>query len=129
MSKADKKLGKIKPKEKQYKDRPRGKKKPKKDTRSYEEKNYVCPFCDSYLGKMYPDKNHYFFEGNSPYIKMNRNINKFCSKCSAFEVIKACPCCHRDTWFKPDDKTVTTGEYRHFRLYSGCNFQGRKLIR
>lgn len=129
MSKSDKRLGKVKPKEKPLvREAPvHGKRKPKKDKRPWEEKYHCCPFCFSTLEKIDKTKGWWDFKsaGNGLYSTMVDNWCKKCDMCGAFEVPKACPSCHRDTWFKPDegDSSVTKGEYRHYK--HGCGFCGR----
>jgi hypothetical protein len=127
MSKSDKKLGKIKPKEKPLlREVPvHGKKKPKKDKRPWADTYHTCPFCFSTLEKIDPTKDWWYFKPSKHYglCQMVDNYAKKCDMCGAFEVPNACPSCHRDTWFKPDDTTCTKGEYKHYK--HGCGFSGR----
>ena len=130
MTKADKKLGKIKLKEKELKSEvpTHGKKKKKKDPKSWEKKSHGCPFCGELLGKIRPDKPYWYLETvpNTCWAVPVENEETICSKCGAFAVEKACPACHRDTWFLPDDKTCTTGIYKHHKF--DCGFTGRLKI-
>ena len=120
MSKFEKKIGKPKPKDKLIKDRPiPGKKKPKKDKRTWEEKYFACPFC----GAMIPEVPQPLGQRS---LWMYRE--SVCPNCKAFEVEDGCPSCHRTTWFKPDDKTLTTGEYAHYVQRFNCGFRGRRLM-
>lgn len=127
MTKADKKLGKVKPKYTPLKSEVsnRGKRKPKKDKRPWQEKYHVCPFCSSPLQKIDKTKEWWYikFEPGKVYGLMVDNMETVCRVCGASEVPDSCPSCHRDTWFKPDDKTCTTGEYKHDK--HGCGFSGR----
>ena len=129
MSKEEKKMGKIKPKEQPLVNDVcnRNKKKSKKNKRPWQETHYTCPFCDTYLGKIDPSKEIYYFvtAKGSGFSRMVDNISTTCVKCGAFEIKDACPSCHRDTWFKPDDSTCTLGEYKHSKRYLGCGFVGR----
>lgn len=131
MTKADKKMGLVKKKYKPQPETPRhwpkATKKPmqKKDKRPWEEKYYACPFCGVYLGKIDTTKHHNYIDSKRQGGYLVDNVNKKCANCRAFEMVKACPCCHQTTWFKPEDSSITTGEYRHARMF-GCGFVGRK---
>jgi len=135
MSKSEKKMGIIKPKE-----RPlvkevcnKNKKKPKKDKRPWQDKYYVCPFCDTPLGKIDEKENFMYFRTvpGKPYSTMIDNVSTTCVKCGAFEVKNACPSCHRETWFLPDDDgKCEMGEYRHSKRQAmGCGFSGRLKLK
>ena len=129
MTKADKKLGIVKPKHKPLvHDAPiHGKRKPKKDKRKWEDKYYICPFCACTLNKIDPTQGRYIFKSvpGAGYGTMENNTEKACNNCGAFEIKAACPSCHRDVWFKPDgdDKTCSKGEYKHYK--HGCGFASR----
>ena len=124
--KADKKMGIEKAKYKPLPHRVPSRKKKRKDKKPWQETYHICPFCSEYLGKIEPDKPHWYVKNTGRgYGVSVDNVNTKC-KCGAFEVPNSCPCCKRDTWFLPDDGTITTGVYAHNR---GCGFKGRKLLR
>ena len=130
MSKEEKKLGIVKPKEKPIvREVPvHGKRKPKKDKRPWESKYYACPFCETPLGKLDIKENFMYFRSvpGKCYSTMIDNVSTTCVQCGAFEVNNACPSCHRDVWFKPDDRSCTLGEYKHSKRQAmGCGFSGR----
>ena len=130
MTKADKKSGITKKKYRPHPDDPKHlsskKYKPKKEKKPWVETWYVCPFCDSYLGKIEQDKPHGYIQSvPGKYGHWVDNTKTSCDSCKAFEVHNACPCCKRNTWFKPDDKTLTTGFYKHDNK-RGCGFYGRR---
>ncbi len=91
---------------------------------------YTCPFCRVYLGKIDETKDHWYIKNHpdKDYGVSCDNVNTVCKNCRAFEVKDSCPSCKRDTWFKADDETLTTGEYAHDKK-SGCSFRGRKIIK
>ena len=120
MTKEEKRLGIEKPKHRlQKRERIRGKRKPRKDKRSWEERFFVCPFCGAYIPPAPSEKDEWW--------KFRRLTT--CSNCQAFEVVNACPSCRRTTWYLPDDGEFTKGEYRHVKWggFGFCSFRGRKL--
>ena len=121
MSKFEKNIGKPKLKDVPLDEtRPiPGKRKKSEDKRTWEERLYVCPFCGGFIPPMpQKEKARHFWSWER---------ERVCPTCKAFRIEDACPACKRDTWFKPDDTTITTGEYAH-AWGSGCGFRGRKLV-
>jgi len=124
VSKEEKKLGKIKPKELPLDEDKRipNKRKPKLkslDKRTWEERRYTCPFCGGYIPPLprpetEPKRFFWSFERI-----------KHCPTCGAFEVKDGCPACKHNTWVKPDDNTFMNGIYSH-AWEQGCGFKGRK---
>jgi len=139
MTKADKKMGipKAKYDPKKNKDSNRKtKKKPNKDKRPWQETYYTCPFCNHYLGKIDPTKEHWYIEstGKGYGISVDNTKTK-CDNCGAMEIKNACPCCKGKTWYKHPEGHVmignlrsVEGEYRHQKRWSSCGFSGRAKI-
>ena len=120
MTKEAKHMGIVKPKHKELKSEVTSGHKKKKKVKV--RKPYYwncCPFCDTELPKDEKKPECWWYWGR---IMICPNTT-----CGAYEIEGACPCCHRPTFFLPDDKSNTTGVYKHCRRY-GCGFEGRKKV-
>lgn len=108
MTKFEKDMGIIKPKERPIpRERYRSKrKKKKKSDKTWEEEFYGCVFC----GHVIPRKGFYSFD------RAKECVNPLCNA----EIVDFCPACKKRTWYQPG-----TGLFRHWR-FGGCGFRGTK---